>query len=1186
MDIAGPAPSRMMLVAGEGGDPITGCLLGGSLVLTAAHGTSGDDILVVAFTSGDRFRGRVEWSDSSTDAALVRIDGSSFGEVPLLMLGEIPSTPGATVRQAEALGFPRYAWRTDVARAQDETARRGPVLTHVVGQVPAFSGMESGEFEFVVSAPSNQKVEGISPWAGMSGAPVWIDGRLIGILNRSDPGGDRLRGVRISHLLKDSLFAGFLTSGSDTESERARPEDVFQATATLRVGAQTADTKDQDETAFSSQAMSRSTREVIARAASLAGSDAVDASMVLLAGLQYAHENHLPGVTSALLSSLSARQPENSDAGELLRRLAAVIGVASDVSLASDTDVISRVDVPPLSLLLKLASHTAELVSHLSQIHLRHLVAAAVLERNPPLRAELLAEMGVSAGELQRILRDAARAEIMGEPIEAWDTLLSTTSPTPSSLAGGISTDRVDPTRGIPSDRDYLDAGIWVSMLAAVIVDSGTPMPLSVGIFGEWGAGKSYFMGLLRSEVRRLSGSDRAPYLRHVVQIGFNAWHYADTNLWASLGDEIFRQLADPREAADEGRQRLREELAKGSAERQALEARKAQARDESLRLATELDEATVRTEYRARDLLNAAKESPEVRRQLDAVWRRLGIREEAQQARMLADQIRGTGEEAKEMRGLLGRRRIWVLAGICVLALLIVAAATWLPVSWGKWLRAGGSTALGLVLITGLTWMTRAREGLSRLRSVAGDLSRGVEVSAKRRTAEAVSGAVKQLRRAEADERVVQTELDELDAHVRQLTRQLTDLMPGQRLYTFLSERAGGGPYVGQLGLISTIRKDFEHLVELLQDWRVNDTDRTAQRPIDRIVLYIDDLDRCSAQQVVDVLQAVHLLLALDLFVVIVGVDPRWLRRSLERHYQGVLDAQTSNEPPEPGLWNVTPNDYLEKIFNIPFVLPGIPAGGLGRMLRGLATPGINDRDKAGGDANTGTAETARLQAAGPQGNGQDGDRGSESPNPGTEIPVEPHSELALNRVGAVEEPPRPLTEPELELLSELEVFVNTPREAKRMFNLYRMLRSTRDLSDASVFLGDDRTPGEYQAVAVLLGMLTASPRLLRHMLEAMPQTQTEPSIAGGLTYRPDTGHWYHFVADFAPKRADSAWLNQIIGRIPPDEVSVWQRFAASAEHTSNLVSLPDLTAFKRWAPRIKRFSFVLSPLDDPSNK
>jgi hypothetical protein len=70
-------------------------------------------------------------------------------------------------------------------------------------------------------------------------------------------------------------------------------------------------------------------------------------------------------------------------------------------------------------------------------------------------------------------------------------------------------------------------------------------------------------------------------------------------------------------------------------------------------------------------------------------------------------------------------------------------------------------------------------------------------------------------------------------------------DINPGQRLYGgFLSERAASSDYRGQLGLISTIRKDFQKLIELMDDWRKKPDDK-ARRPIDRIVLYIDDLDR-----------------------------------------------------------------------------------------------------------------------------------------------------------------------------------------------------------------------------------------------------------------------------------------------------------------------------------------------------
>lgn len=50
----------------------------------------------------------------------------------------------------------------------------------------------------------------------------------------------------------------------------------------------------------------------------------------------------------------------------------------------------------------------------------------------------------------------------------------------------------VDVARGIPLEDDHLGVARYVSMLAAVIARADTPLPLSVGLFGEWGSGKSY----------------------------------------------------------------------------------------------------------------------------------------------------------------------------------------------------------------------------------------------------------------------------------------------------------------------------------------------------------------------------------------------------------------------------------------------------------------------------------------------------------------------------------------------------------------------------------------------------------------------------------------------------------------------------------------------------------------------
>ena len=77
--------------------------------------------------------------------------------------------------------------------------------------------------------------------------------------------------------------------------------------------------------------------------------------------------------------------------------------------------------------------------------------------------------------------------------------------------------------------------------------------PLALGLFGDWGTGKSFFMDRLERRIDQFSkaeaaadrhGNDRV-YCRHIVQLKFNAWHYIDENLWASLANAIFEGLDD-----------------------------------------------------------------------------------------------------------------------------------------------------------------------------------------------------------------------------------------------------------------------------------------------------------------------------------------------------------------------------------------------------------------------------------------------------------------------------------------------------------------------------------------------------------------------------------------------------------------------------------------------------------------
>jgi hypothetical protein len=62
-----------------------------------------------------------------------------------------------------------------------------------------------------------------------------------------------------------------------------------------------------------------------------------------------------------------------------------------------------------------------------------------------------------------------------------------------------------------------------------------------------------------------------------------------------------------------------------------------------------------------------------------------------------------------------------------------------------------------------------------------------------------------------------------------------------------------------------------------------------------------------------VEVLQAVHLLLAYPLFVVVVAVDPRWLLHSLQQTY-GAFRRNGKRRIEAREMWRTTPQNYLER--------------------------------------------------------------------------------------------------------------------------------------------------------------------------------------------------------------------------------------------------------------------------------
>ncbi len=156
-------------------------------------------------------------------------------------------------------------------------------------------------------------------------------------------------------------------------------------------------------------------------------------------------------------------------------------------------------------------------------------------------------------------------------------------------------------------------------------------------------------MGLLRKQVKELASSGDPAYNSGIVQIGFNAWSYADANLWASLGDEIFRQLAGPTDEEEEAedrerRERIRTWLADEQGRVKELEAAKSAATAEVAKLRGELEKREHDRANSALILLRATVQAVHADEQttaeLRSAWEKLGLKDETEQASVLVDAV------------------------------------------------------------------------------------------------------------------------------------------------------------------------------------------------------------------------------------------------------------------------------------------------------------------------------------------------------------------------------------------------------------------------------------------------------------------------------------------------------------------------------------------------------------------
>jgi Cdc6-like AAA superfamily ATPase len=216
------------------------------------------------------------------------------------------------------------------------------------------------------------------------------------------------------------------------------------------------------------------------------------------------------------------------------------------------------------------------------------------------------------------------------------------------------------------------------------------------------------------------------------------------------------------------------------------------------------------------------------------------------------------------------------------------------------------------------------------------------------------------------------------------------------------------------------------------------------------RVLIVIDDLDRCEPNKAVEVLQAINQLLDRKSFIICLGIDARVITAAVEKHYEDLL-----------GPAGITGYEYLDKIVQIPFRIPD-PNGDdvalfVSKQLGDPPPPQDDAPDSVPIAATNGDAPAPRTTRPPP-----DDLSGSLSGNSKSDALHETSFRSAAVP-NATAQPPNDIPEPlsftheELRAFQEIRHWIRpNPRHVKRLVNVYALVRSLATLGKNRTILDD----------------------------------------------------------------------------------------------------------------------------------
>lgn len=110
----------------------------------------------------------------------------------------------------------------------------------------------------------------------------------------------------------------------------------------------------------------------------------------------------------------------------------------------------------------------------------------------------------------------------------------------------------------------------------------------------------------------------------------------------------------------------------------------------------------------------------------------------------------------------------------------------------------------------------------------------------------------------------------------------------------------------------------------------------------VTRVVVFVDDLDRCLPSSALDMLESMKLFLDLPGFVFVVGLDESVVERAITAKFSNLddsprADAPKASESAAPAVSQRLGREYVKKIFQLPYSLPTMMPQQLNQLLESM---------------------------------------------------------------------------------------------------------------------------------------------------------------------------------------------------------------------------------------------------------